>query len=169
MVICQHCQHANRAGMLFCEECGRSLSGLPMNATIPTRTIQNDPDDSSAKSTWGSASLRKGASIVLHFVDGEQPMTIEPNRRLIFGRSDVDSTINPDVDLSPFGGLEKGVSRRHAAIEPSEDTLMLFDMGSSNGTFLNGQRLLPNQPRVLRDGDELRFGKLVAHIYFTFK
>jgi len=39
-------------------------------------------------------------------------------------------------------------------------------VGSSNGTFLNGQRLVPNQPRVLRDGDEVRFGKLVAHIYF---
>jgi hypothetical protein len=169
MVICQQCKHGNRAGILYCEECGRSLLGLPLNATIPTRTIPNDPDDSSAKSTWGSASIRKGASIVLHFVDAEQPMTIDPFKRLVFGRADADSPIRPDIDLSAYGGLEKGVSRRHAAVEPSEDTLMLFDMGSSNGTFLNGQRLLPNQPRVLRDGDELRFGKLIAHIYFTFK
>jgi pSer/pThr/pTyr-binding forkhead associated (FHA) protein len=58
------------------------------------------------------------------------------------------------------------VSRVHAAIERSEDTLTLIDMRSSNGTLLNGQKLVPDQPRVLRDGDEVRLGKLVAHIYF---
>ncbi|MDW8172573.1 MAG: FHA domain-containing protein [Anaerolineae bacterium] len=94
-------------------------------------------------------------------------MTISPDKRLVFGRSDNDqSSSKPDIDLSPFGALEKGVSRRHAIIEPNEDTLMIMDIGSSNGTFLNGQRLLPNQPRVLRDGDEIRLGRLVAHIYF---
>jgi len=94
-------------------------------------------------------------------------MTISPDKRLVFGRSDNDySSSKPDIDLTPFGALEKGVSRRHAIIEPSEDTLMIMDIGSSNGTFLNGQRLMPNQPRVLRDGDEVRLGRLVAHIYF---
>lgn len=166
MVICQHCGHANRAGFLFCEECGRGLRGLPLNATIPTRTMPNDPDEPSAKSTWGSASVRRGTVIVLHIQEA-QPMTISPDKRLVFGRSDNDqSSSKPDIDLSPFGALEKGVSRRHAIIEPNEDTLMIMDIGSSNGTFLNGQRLLPNQPRVLRDGDEIRLGRLVAHIYF---
>jgi pSer/pThr/pTyr-binding forkhead associated (FHA) protein len=66
----------------------------------------------------------------------------------------------------PFGAIEKGVSRIHATIERSEDTLTITDLGSSNGTYLNGQRLIANQPRVLRDGDEIKFGKLVTHIYF---
>ena len=50
--------------------------------------------------------------------------------------------------------------------ERSEGTLTIVDMGSSNGTHLNGQKLMPHQPRVLRDGDEIRFGKLIAKIYF---
>ncbi|MCS7071755.1 MAG: FHA domain-containing protein, partial [Anaerolinea sp.] len=62
--------------------------------------------------------------------------------------------------------FEKGVSRLHAAICRQDETLTIVDMGSSNGTHLNGQRLIPDQPRVLRDGDEIRLGKLVAHIYF---
>ncbi|MEO0564900.1 MAG: FHA domain-containing protein, partial [Chloroflexota bacterium] len=61
---------------------------------------------------------------------------------------------------------EKGVSRVHAVIEREEDTLTIMDMGSSNGTYLNGQRLAQNQPRVIRDGDEIRFGKLTTRIYF---
>jgi hypothetical protein len=31
---------------------------------------------------------------------------------------------------------------------------------------LNGQRLIADQPRILRDGDEIRLGKLIAHVYF---
>ncbi|KAB2855894.1 MAG: FHA domain-containing protein, partial [Anaerolineae bacterium] len=38
--------------------------------------------------------------------------------------------------------------------------------GSVNGTFLNGQRLIPRQARIVHDGDEMRFGKLALRIYF---
>jgi pSer/pThr/pTyr-binding forkhead associated (FHA) protein len=82
------------------------------------------------------------------------------------GRSDVGSVEKPNIDFAPYDALDKGVSRSHATIELSEDTLTIVDTGSANGTFLNGQRLVPNQPRVLRDGDELRLGKLIANIYF---
>jgi pSer/pThr/pTyr-binding forkhead associated (FHA) protein len=68
--------------------------------------------------------------------------------------------------MGPFGGADQGVSRRHAEIRRGEDTLTLVDLGSTNGTHLNGQRLIPHQPRVLRDGDEIRMGKLVFHIFF---
>jgi len=166
MIQCQECQHLNRNGTLFCEECGRSLVGLPLNATIPTRAIQSDVDEASAKSTWGTAHVGQGTSLMLRFLSNDEPMIIPPTKRVVFGRVDVGSTVNPDIDLTPYGAIEKGVSRQHAAVEFSEDTLILLDVGSSNGTFLNGQRLVPNQPRVLRDGDEVRFGKLVAHIYF---
>lgn len=166
MIQCQECHHINRSGTLFCEECGRSLSGLPLSATIPTRTIQGDVDESSAKSTWGTAHIGKGTSIILHFLGFEQPLIIPPSKRVVFGRADTNNPANPDIDLNPYGAVEKGVSRQHAAIEFSEGTLILLDVGSSNGTYLNGQRLLPNQPRVLRDGDEMRLGKLVAHVYF---
>ena len=37
----------------------------------------------------------------------------------------------------------------------------------TNGTFLNGQRLVPNQPRILRDGDEIRLGHLVLYVRFV--
>jgi pSer/pThr/pTyr-binding forkhead associated (FHA) protein len=41
-----------------------------------------------------------------------------------------------------------------------------MDNGSSNGTFLNEQKLIANQPRVLRDGDDLRLGFLVLTVHF---
>ena len=165
MIKCTNCGNGNREGLLFCEECGQNLSSS-FNATLPTRQLENDPDDSSAKATWGSARFGNNSKIILHVRDSSEPIKLEPEKKMVLGRYDTSSPTRPDVDFTPYGALDKGVSRSHAVIELSEDTLTLVDAGSSNGTYLNGQRLVANQPRVLRDGDEIRLGKLIAHIYF---
>jgi hypothetical protein len=166
MKICPFCATKNREGLLFCEECGQSLSGNPVNVTLPTRQLQDVPADLAAKATWGTARFSQESAVVIHIRDASEPIVLEPSKRTVIGRLDSSSPQKPDLDLTPFGALEKGVSRMHATIERSEDTLTIVDLGSSNGTHLNGQRLVPDQPRVLRDGDEIRFGKLIAHIYF---
>ncbi len=48
------------------------------------------------------------------------------------------------------------VSRRHARLETQNDTVFLRDLGSSNGTFLNGRRL--TSAIELREGDEVDVG-----------
>lgn len=165
MLTCSHCQHGNREGMLFCEECGRSLRGIASSPTIPTRVMNTDSGSSSARATWGTAMFHHDTSIILHVRGAKEPITLGDKKCLIFGRAD-GSDNQPDVDLTPYDAVKKGVSRHHAMLERSDDTLTLTDVGSSNGTYLNGQRLVAQQPRVLRDGDEVRFGKLVTHIYF---
>lgn len=50
---------------------------------------------------------------------------------------------------------DRSVSRAHAVIEKRGDAWFVIDKGSSNGTFLNGQRVAES---VLKDGQELRFG-----------
>lgn len=165
MKPCPNCGHVNRVGLLFCEECGRNLASA-VNVTLPTRKIQNETNDASAKATWGSARFGEDSHVILHVRDATTPIKLPAAPRLTMGRSDAGTTNKPSIDFAPYGALDKGVSRSHAAIELSEDTLTIVDMGSANGTFLNGQRLVPNQPRVLRDGDEIRLGKLIAHIYF---
>jgi pSer/pThr/pTyr-binding forkhead associated (FHA) protein len=44
--------------------------------------------------------------------------------------------------------------------------LELFDLGSSNGTFLNGVRLTAHKAYVIHDGDEIRFGQMALRVYF---
>lgn len=152
--------------MLFCEECGSSLDDNLVDATLPTKQIESKTSEFTAKATYGSARFSGESVVMIQVRDNNDEITIKPAARTVLGRSDAGASDKPDIDLTPFGALEKGVSRTHAAIERSEDTLTLIDIGSSNGTFLNGQKLIPDQPRVLRDGDEIRLGKLVAHIYF---
>ncbi len=166
MRICPYCGQKNREGLLFCDECGHGLDSATGNVTLPTRELDQMPNELSARATWGTARFSHGSSVVLHVRDNSEPLVLQPTNRMVMGRADVTSAVQPDLDLTPYGALEKGVSRMHAVVERSEDTLTIIDLGSSNGTHLNGQRLLPDQPRVLRDGDEIRLGKLVAHIFF---
>ena len=64
---------------------------------------------------------------------------------------------NEDVDLrfDPLQDLQ--VSGRHATFTPIEDGWVLQDLGSLNGTFVNGKRL--SDPVQLRDGDQVQLGE----------
>ena len=113
-----------------------------------------------------SARFEQGSSILVRIRDYPDAIRLDAQDEILLGRSDPKSDAIPTFDLAPFDGAEQGVSRRHAVIQRSEDTLTLTDLGSTNGTFLNGQRLVASQPRVVRDGDEIRIGRLVLHIFF---
>lgn len=52
---------------------------------------------------------------------------------------------------------ESTMSRRHAAVGRDGDGLYVEDLGSTNGTLVNGR---PQQRAALRDGDEVRLGRL---------
>jgi hypothetical protein len=82
----------------------------------------------------------------------------------VLGRSDAKSSFNPDIDLAAFNALDKGVSRRHAALVSYNNTLSVLDLSSVNGTFVNGTRLAPEVPVPLRPLDSLMLGDLVIHI-----
>src|SRR5262245_17222406 len=75
--------------------------------------------------------------------------------RYIIGRSDVSSSYRPDIDLVGCNALEKGVSRRHAALVRYQGLIHILDLNSVNGTFLNGERLQPDVPYALNPGDDL--------------
>jgi len=152
-------------GALVCEECGMSLWGGMQNE-IPTRELEEEANELSVKSGWGTATFQQRNQVILHVRDAVEPLTVTPGVELLIGRRDSATGVAPDLDLSPYGALEKGVSRIHAALRRGDEVLSIVDLDSSNGTFLNGQRLGSNQPRLLRDGDEIRLGKLVMHIYF---
>ncbi len=49
------------------------------------------------------------------------------------------------------------ISRRHASVKPTPDGLLVEDLGSSNGTYINGKRV---QSGVLRPGEELRLDQI---------
>ncbi len=55
---------------------------------------------------------------------------------------------------------EQLVSREHACIQPGSQGWNLVDLGSTNGTFLNGQRLQAHQAYLLHPGDRVTIGSV---------
>lgn len=81
-------------------------------------------------------------------------MRKDPTKRYdLQAETDVGRTQNNTVALA-----DATVSRQHARIRLQDDKFILFDLGSANGTFVNGQRV--EQPRALADGDVVRFGEV---------
>lgn len=82
------------------------------------------------------------------------------------GRADVAQDWHPELDLIPFGGgiPEMGVSRHHARITVQDDHYLLLDVGSTNGTYVNGTALQYNAPAELKDGDTVAFGAFNARV-----
>jgi pSer/pThr/pTyr-binding forkhead associated (FHA) protein len=81
------------------------------------------------------------------------------SQTVIVGRGGQDDT-TPSLDLSKYGGLDSGVSRVHARFVYRDHTLFVEDLGSTNGTRINGLKLVPREPMRLRNGDEIEFGQL---------
>jgi pSer/pThr/pTyr-binding forkhead associated (FHA) protein len=136
---CKECQVENIEGALFCEECGARLEEKPELAETAVAT--------------------GGAELVLASPDGSR-LELPEKDEVVIGREDPVSDVFPDVDLTGLGGMEKGVSRRHAVIHRSGAEYTVEDMGSTNGTYLNKKRIEPHAPQSIKAGDEVRFGKL---------
>ena len=67
--------------------------------------------------------------------------------------------IGRSSELSHIVISGQGVSRRQARISTARGRILVEDLNSTNGTFLNGRRLSPFKPAEIRPGDQLAFGK----------
>jgi phage tail-like protein len=91
----------------------------------------------------------------------------DDTRRLIVQRGDaLMQTITLDSPLLTIGRTPENslsladtlVSRQHAEIRMESEGPTLTDLHSSNGTFIEGTRLPPDQPRLLSDGTRIQIG-----------
>ncbi len=92
------------------------------------------------------------------------PIRAQFETKLIIGRSDKTSA-KPDVDLKPFNAEDHGISRQHAALLAEGSQLKIMDLGSGNGTYVNGVRLTPNEPVPLVRRDHVQ----LAHLPITLR
>jgi pSer/pThr/pTyr-binding forkhead associated (FHA) protein len=85
---------------------------------------------------------------------------LPPAEEILIGREDPVSGIYPEVDLMPHGGEDGGVSRRHARILVEGGAYFVEDLDSTNFTFVNKQKITPKTRQPLKDGDEVRCGRV---------
>jgi hypothetical protein len=108
--------------------------------------------------TAGAASML--ARLVVISTGAELPLPDQ--EEITVGREDPSSGIFPDVDLTPYGGEEGGVSRRHARILFIEDEYYVEDLQSTNYTKVDGQRLPAHIRERVEDGARIDFGRVAV-------
>ena len=161
-VFCWNCGKPNRKGEVICVHCGSLMNTASTTNAATKQLVKDDfqPEAFRATSTLNLGVSHNSAVIELRPQDQDH--------ETIVGRADSKGVISPDVDLSAHGGSQMGVSRMHMSIgfDAENERIIITDMGSVNGLFVNGQRLANKEDRVLRHGDQLRLGELVLNVSY---
>ncbi|WP_119068631.1 FHA domain-containing protein [Aggregatilinea lenta] len=155
MNVCPNCKQPNREGEVFCQACGMALAPVPLT----TRSISEHREH--CLDCLGASGV-----ILLQPEGADEPVAIRIQREVLLGRTNEGETGVTPLDLSPYGAMEKGVSRHHARLMRDDRSIYLIDMRSTNGTLLNGEPLPASVEWRVRDGDEIVLGHLKLAIYF---
>lgn len=99
--------------------------------------------------------------IVVSMAGSNDPMSEHSfdKEAITIGRTLGNEIVLPDV--------ERKVSSKHARIENRTGVLNVIDLGSTNGTLLNGKKIDANQPVLLRNGDKIGIGSFQLLIHST--
>jgi pSer/pThr/pTyr-binding forkhead associated (FHA) protein len=96
----------------------------------------------------------KPRQFALRFISGKYQggeFPVVPERELVIGRSN-------DIDVAL---IEDMVSRRHARVLLQGDALVIEDLGSTNGTFVNGEKV---RRARLKEGDKILIGTSIIRV-----
>jgi pSer/pThr/pTyr-binding forkhead associated (FHA) protein len=94
-------------------------------------------------------------------------ISVAANKPTVLGRGGVVDNTETAIDLSEFGAYQCGVSRRHCQLRRRGMQLLLTDLGSANGTYLNDQALVPHRDQVVAHGDRVTLSRLRLTVLFS--
>lgn len=182
---CSFCGAENALTNMYCENCGTPLPALTADAPAPVSpTPPVTPAASDNVTPLVTADPRPAAAVTSKMIiatPASQPppaghprivvvsngMYFDLNgyQQALIGRVDPTSDNFPEVDLTSHGGDEGGISRKHLRITLAGNQYFAEDLGSSNGSWIGTNRLVPNTRTPLNSGDQLRLGKLVLNFF----
>ena len=150
VVFCPSCKLGIDANSVVCRHCGAKLDLTPPgNAENVKKLTAKLPNPL--------------AGLAVYSANTSTPIVVTEDKEVILGR-ETPGESEKIVDLTNLDGFAMGVSRRHAMIRAVETGYVLIDLNSSNGTWLNGQILVPTIVYDLPSGSNVQLGhlKLVA-------
>jgi pSer/pThr/pTyr-binding forkhead associated (FHA) protein len=95
---------------------------------------------------------KEGTKVVMIKSESQQGTTLEVEDVVVLGRSAEADVLLDDPYASEF----------HMRLVAQEDGIVLHDLGSTNGTYVNGRRV--TAPTRLRRGDTIQVGKSVMEV-----
>ncbi len=168
MIVCPNCHNQELSGALFCSECAARLvvTEMPTTNSIERNQtgllmFQTRPSSPPVSEVTPGTS---GAAVSLHLIESGMILHLSGQYEFTVGRVADGQPILPDVDLSPYEAYSQGVSRLHVALKLNNQRVFITDLGSSNGTRVNGQKILSNTDYPLNHGDVVALGKFKIQV-----
>ena len=161
MPFCSQCGSQNSDNARFCSQCGTPLAP-------PTEPdLEQTPDDATATITFGAPPKTEADERTsLNAADAAAVDALPSGSALLVVQRGpgAGSRYLLDSDLSTVGRHPESdifldditVSRRHVEFRREGESFRVHDVGSLNGTYLNGDRV---DDAELQNGDEVRIGK----------
>ena len=147
---CPNCQMPVMPGAGFCDNCGAALGAAPAQPPLPAWQQPIQPQ------VQPIGAMRM---LLVVATSGAQ-IPLAGKQEFLIGREDPIGNVFPDADLGPHGGDTGGVSRQHAKILVRGNQVLVEDLNSTNGTWVNKVKVQPGQPAPVADGSEIRLGKV---------
>jgi hypothetical protein len=174
-ITCPTCGKLCPPKALACRHCGNLLHDVVSGDSLSTLLVRrpealdaNLPDESPF--LMGTAKLTRDSMVHISIERQNAPITrYIGDNPIVLGRIDKTGTVElakDDINLSPYKARERGVSRRHAQIYQKGGVLYIEDLGSSNGTSVNGESIKSGVPTKVRDGDEIMLGRMMLWVNF---
>jgi len=151
-------------------ELGRLKSAAPVAAAPrePARRaapVEAKPAEEPARTVPPPPPPPPAQNLALRHVASGQVLLFEPDRNeFLVGRPDPVTGTQPEINLGPFD-MNRTLSRRHAKILREGGLYSVREeVGTTNGTFVNGERIKTGTAVVLKPRDRLRFGSIEVEL-----
>jgi hypothetical protein len=157
-IFCPSCKHKNPETAVFCVYCQAPLSPF----SVSDKTTDHLPIDTkvfASDALGGDAGAPPTEGIIFLHPESGQQTSVEHAAEFILGRK-VDEQSENLIDLTPFGAYESGVSRLHAFVQKTETGYSMIDLDSTNGTWIDNEKLPPRKAFRVASGSSIRLGKL---------
>ncbi len=162
---CRACGATIAALDRHCPQCGAELPPVDHVYDTPSTIPMKRVPRTVAVEGEGRSHFKPHDVALLQFLPSGVCYKVDIRDALVLGR-----TTNPPpagvLDLTELNAMAHGVSRRHCALQRRGEFLVVTDLASVNGTYLNDQKLMPFVEYVVSHGDRLILGTLHLVIFF---
>lgn len=164
--VCPNCGTPRSADEAFCEVCGLDFASGKLPAAPPPPSTA-----ATATATGATSAVDTGWVVVIEvdtefFESNENDASLTPPEgvaakeiplrgdEVLIGRTSASANVHPDVDL----GSDVGVSRKHATLKRRGDEWFIVDLGSTNGTEVDGKVVPAGEERAVAEGTVVHVG-----------
>jgi hypothetical protein len=163
--ICPVCKNKNERNALVCTHCGAALEESFPGPTVTAQSTEATTDGSALEAgVIIDDELIPMDGVAIYVAGIDKRFSVRIDTELVFGRK-VKDTDESLLDLTGLGGFQMGISRRHAKIRRAGTGYEIIDLSSTNGTWLNNERLIPDKPYPLANRSQVRLGRMRLFIF----